>query len=70
MELNSLINFQVKRHIINLNKKFLVILEEIAQNEHNIEKDYGKLRKKVLDAGNDSIRELEELINSFKVELK
>ena len=60
------IKFQNRRRTINLCKMFLVLFEDIKDSEDSIsEEQYQKLRKRVLDYGNDSIREFEESVDSF-----
>ena len=61
------IKFQNRRKTINLCKMFLVLVEDVKDNDNNSisEDQYQKLRKRVLDYGNDSIREFEESIDSF-----
>ena len=62
--------FQNKRKIINLCKYFLLSLEDV-RDEYNIpEAAYEKHRKRILDFGNDTIRELEENLEKFEFELK
>jgi len=64
------INFQNKRKIINLCKSFLILLEDSGA-EKCIDKDkYQQIRKRVLDYGNDSIRELEEHLSNFNINFK
>jgi hypothetical protein len=60
------IKFQNRRRTINLCKMFLVLFEDIKDGGDSISEDqYQKLRKRVLDYGNDSIREFEESVDSF-----
>ncbi|MEK6879927.1 MAG: hypothetical protein AABY22_09985 [Nanoarchaeota archaeon] len=63
--------FQLNRNIINLYKSFLIILEDLQESPYNIpEETRLRLRKKVLDSGNDALRELETYISKFKFALK
>lgn len=64
--------FQFKRKITNLYKEFLFILEDVANSSYNKISDetYQKYRKKILDRGNDTIRDLEEDISKFDFTLK
>ena len=60
------IKFQNRRKTINLCKMFLVLVEDIKDDSGSVsESQYQKLRKRVLDYGNDSIREFEESVDSF-----
>ena len=56
------IKFHHRRKTINLCKSFLVLLED-SKDEVLTDKKYQKIRKRVLDSGNDAIRELEEEAN-------
>lgn len=63
--------FQVNRKVTNLYKNFLILLEDLQGPPYNIPEDVQKrMRKKVLDYGNDTIRELEEYLSKVKIELK
>ena len=64
------INFQNKRKILNLCKGFLMLLEDVdTENSIPVEK-YQKIRKRVLDYGNDAIRELDEHLGNFDINFK
>jgi hypothetical protein len=59
------LKFQLRRKITGLFKNFFFLLEDL-----NLEDDkYQKLRKRVLDYGNDTIREIEEDINKFDIHI-
>ena len=63
--------FQLRRKITNLYKQFLFILEDIDNSKYNMSDEaYQKFRKRVLDYGNDTIREIEEDISKFNFNLK
>lgn len=63
--------FQLRRKITNLYKQFLFILEDIDNSKYNMSDEaYQKFRKRVLDYGNDTIREIEEDIAKFNFNLK
>lgn len=63
--------FHSRRKVINLCKNFLVLAEDLKDRKQPItEEDYQKLRKRVLDSGNDTIREIEESLDSFDIKLK
>jgi len=59
------LNFQIRRKIINLYKNFFFILEDAKLTDDQ----YQKNRKRILDLGNDTIREIEDDINKFNVSL-
>ncbi len=63
--------FQSKRKIISLCKNFLVLLEDAQVSEKCIPDEvYQKIRKRVLDYGNDAIRDLEENYTNFDIIFK
>jgi len=57
--------FQARRKIINLYKNFFFLLEDLELSDD----EYQKLRKRILDYGNDAIREIEEDIKKFEIHL-
>ena len=64
------VSFQQKRIIISLSKQFLFILEDL-RDEYNIEPEvYERHRKRILDYGNDSVRELNEYLEKLEIRLK
>ena len=65
------LKFQVTRKVTNLYKNFLFILEDLQEADNNLsDESYKRNRKRVLDYGNDSIREIEEYLDKFKIRLK
>jgi len=66
---SDFIKFHHRRKTINLCKSFLLLLEDM-KNETLTEEKYQKVRKRVLDGGNDSIREFEEHLGSFNINIK
>lgn len=66
IKLKEYILFQNKRKVTNLYKNFLIILEDLREDGYNIsDEKYQRLRKRVLDCGNDSIRQFEEELNNI-----
>ena len=63
------IKFHHRRKTINLCKSFLLLLEDM-KNENLTEEKYQKVRKRVLDGGNDSIREFEEHLENFSIGIR
>ena len=64
------LSFQIRRKVTNLFKNFFIILEDLSKDNPSISQEkYNQLRKRVLDYGNDTIRELEEDIKQFKINL-
>lgn len=65
------VTFHSRRKIINLCKNFLVLVEDLKINNQPISpEDFQKIRKRVLDYGNDTIREFEENLENFDIRFK
>ena len=63
--------FHVPRNVVSLYKSFLFILEDLKAQGYDIDEDmYQRCRKRVLDQGNDTIREIEDYLNNFDIRLK
>ena len=69
---SDFVRFQIARKVTGLYKQFLFILEDIKDEPQNKVNDqsYQRARKRILDYGNDTIRELEEDFSKLKVTLK
>lgn len=68
IKLKEYIIFHNKRKVINLYKNFLIILEDLREDGYNIsDEKYQRLRKRVLDSGNDAIRQFEEELNNINL---
>lgn len=66
IKVKEYIFFQNRRKITNLYKNFLILLEDLREDSYNISDDkYQRLRKRILDAGNDAIRQFEEELNNI-----
>jgi len=59
------LKFQLRRKITALFKNFFFLLEDLNLEDEK----YQKIRKRVLDYGNDTIREIEEDINKFDIHI-
>ena len=60
-KVKDIVYFSVRRNITNLFKNFLEILEDLNLPEE----EHQKYRKKILDDGNNRLREIEELFNNL-----
>ena len=69
---SEFVRFQITRKVTGLYKQFLFILEDIKEEEGNKVNDqsYQRARKRVLDYGNDTIRDLEDNFSKLKITLK
>ena len=66
IKMKEFVLFQNRRKVVNLYKNFLILLEDLKEDGYNISDDkYQRLRKRVLDAGNDAIRQFEEELNNI-----
>jgi len=63
--------FHINRKVINLYKQFLFILEDIRDEKFSVEdpRVYQATRKRVLDLGNDTIREISEMMEQLEINL-
>ena len=71
-KLKEYIRFQINRKITNLYKQFLFILEDLRDEKYSVEdpKAYSQTRKRILDLGNDAIREIEEHFKHLQVDIR
>jgi hypothetical protein len=68
--IKDFIKFQINRKITSLYKDFLFILEDIRNAKYNITDDqYLRYRKRILDFGNDTIRETAAYLDKTNVTL-
>ena len=64
--INNFFAFQTRRKITNLYKQFFFILEDLAGEGIKIpDETHQSIRKRILDLGNDTIRELEDYFEKF-----
>ena len=62
------IKFHVRRKTTSLYKDLLFILEDLKEDQYNIsDKVFSLMRKRVLDSGNEAIRELDTIIDQIKI---
>lgn len=62
------IKFHVRRRTTSLYKDLLFILEDLKEDQYNIsDKVFSRMRKRVLDSGNEAIRELDTIIDQIKI---
>lgn len=70
-EISEFFKFQTQRKITNLYKNLLIILEDIKNPPYNLkEEDFKRIRKKILDCGNDTAREIEQDFDKISIYLK
>jgi hypothetical protein len=61
-----------ERRIVNLYKNYLVLLEDLLGPPYNSldNENYKRIRKRVLDMGNDVLREIDEDFKKVDITLK
>ena len=59
------LNFKIHQTVKNVYKNFLLILEEMVDRDQMSEQDFEFYRKRVLDNGNEGIRNLTEELDKF-----
>ena len=65
------VTFQVTRKVTNLYKQFLFLLEDLQDQGYDIPDEvYQRMRKRLLDHGNDAIREIEENLEKLDITLR
>ena len=65
------VTFQVTRKVTNLYKQFLFLLEDLQDQGYDIPDEvFQRMRKRVLDHGNDTIREIEENLDKLDITLR
>ena len=70
-KVKGFVKFQVRRKVTNLYKNILFILEDLKDKEYySSDEEYQKSRKRVLDLGNDLIRDIEETLDNVDITLK
>ena len=70
--LEDFVKFQINRKVINLYKTFFIILEDLQENGFlkMSSASYSRVRKKILDGGNDCIREIEDYLEKLDITIK
>ena len=64
------LNFQVKRKVTALFKNIFFLLEDLQKENKNFSKEkYDHIRKRILDYGNDAIRDIQTDINQFNIHI-
>lgn len=70
INLNDFVKGFIYRDIKKLYLTFLYSLEDLKDNNKITEEEFQRLRKRVLDHGNNCYRNIEEELNSFDFKLK
>lgn len=69
IDLNYFVKAFIHRDIKKLYLSFLYTLEDLKSEDKISEEDFNRLRKRVLDYGNNCYRNIEEQLNSFDFNL-
>jgi ferredoxin-fold anticodon binding domain-containing protein len=70
IDLNELVKGLVYRDVKKLYLSFLYTLEDLKSQDKITEDEFQRLRKRVLDYGNNCYRNIEEELNNFDFKLK
>lgn len=70
-KIKELLRFQIRRKITNLYKQFLFIIEDIQASKTPQDSEvFQRNRKRILDFGNDTAREIEDYLKNLDIKLK
>lgn len=70
-KVKEFLNFHIRRKVTVLFTTFLNQLEDLREDGLGVSDDkYQRVRKRVLDSGNDCIRDLEIMIDKLNVSIK
>lgn len=67
MDLHDFVKSFVYRDIKKLYLSFLYLVEDLNKNGKISEEDFQRLRKRILDHGNDCYRNIEDQLNNFDI---
>lgn len=68
---NDYLKFHIARSVTNLFKNYLFLFDVLEERGYHFgEEDYKFIRKKILDYGNDVIRDLTAEVEKFDISLK
>lgn len=70
IDLNDLVKGFVYRDVKKLYLSFLYILEDLKSQDKITEDEFQRMRKRVLDYGNNCSRNIEEELDNFDFKLK
>jgi ferredoxin-fold anticodon binding domain-containing protein len=70
IDLNNLVKGFVYRDVKKLYLSFLYTLEDLKSEDKITEDEFQRLRKRVLDYGNNCYRNIEEELDNFDFKLK
>jgi len=64
------LKFQVQRKITALFKNLFFLLEDAKKSSNSLSEDkYQQLRKRILDHGNDTIRDIQNDLDQFDINI-
>ena len=70
MDLNNLVKGLVYRDVKKLYLSFLYTLEDLKNQDKITDEEFQRMRKRVLDYGNNCYRNIEEELDNFDFKLK
>jgi hypothetical protein len=69
-DINGFVSAAITREVKKLYLSFLYTAEDLAKNGKLSEEDFAYLRKRILDYGNNTVRNLEEQLDNFDFTFK
>jgi len=69
-DINGFVTSAIVREVKKLYLSFLYTTEDLANNNKLSEEDFAYLRKRILDYGNNTVRNLEEQLDNFDFTFK
>ena len=70
IDLNDLVKGFIYRDVKKLYLSFLYSLEDLKSQDKISDEEFNRMRKRVLDYGNNCYRNIEEELNNFDFKLK
>jgi ferredoxin-fold anticodon binding domain-containing protein len=70
IDLNKRVKGLVYRDVKNLYLRLLYAIEDLQSQDKITEEEFQRLRKRILDYGNNCYRNIEEELNNFDFKLK
>lgn len=65
LDLNKFVSGLIARDVKKLYLSFLYLIEDLKNEDKITEEEFQRLRKRVLDYGNNCYRNIDEQLNSF-----
>jgi len=70
IDINKFVNSLIFRDVKKLYLNFLYVIEDLRDQNKIDEQEFERLRKRILDHGNNCSRNIEEHLNTFDFKIK